>query len=84
MASSARKKRKMNEQLARWKIENEDKVSFSLDEHHNLYIERIPGGFTIKVYDMRGYDYRPEDPVLLYSGRLSDTQLGHIGVLNER
>lgn len=63
-----------------WMIEDKDKVSFQLDQNHKLYIERVEGGFTLRVFDERGKEHRPENPILLYSNRVSDQQLGFLEV----
>lgn len=69
----------------KWSVESNDRISFQLDEHHKFYVERIENGFSLKVFDERGHDHKPEEPILLYHKKISDSQLGHVGILkNER
>ena len=65
---------------SKWVIENESIISFQLDKHNKLYIERIGDGFTLKVFDSRGHDHKPDKQILLYANRLMDSQLGHLEV----
>lgn len=66
----------MRKSKYKWAIENENQVSFQLDEHHKFYVERTSSGFVLKMFAQRGHEHKPEEPILLYIGGISDSQLG--------
>jgi len=72
-----------NEKAKTWVVEGESKVSFQLNQHHKLCIERTFDGLTLRVFDERGHKHKPEEPVLLYSNKISDLQLGYLEVIEK-
>jgi len=66
-----------NNSVGIWTIED-NKVYFHLDEHYKFYIEREEDGFSLKVIDDRGYNHKPNEPILFYKKKISDSQLGYI------
>jgi hypothetical protein len=68
----------MTKSKCKWVIENENMVSFRFDKHHRLNIERTQEGFTFKVFDIRGKKHKPDEPIILYTKKISDLQLGYI------
>lgn len=70
--------------MNKWIIENENTIAFQFDEHHKLNIERTQSGFIFKVFDCRGKKHKLEEPIILYTKKLSDLQLGYTKEKNER
>ena len=62
-----------------WKVDKDDDelVTYKLDERHILYIRRLKKGISIKVYDEKESNRKPK---IMFRTTISNRQLGHVSV----